>query len=331
MDLTILTKCLQSPTGIFPDLTTFTWRIRINQQQNDTSSSGYNVKRALWFSVFLLFLSLASCGSIDVSSSFRTRDIVIDADANDWSGLSLYTEKNISFAVCNDSTYLYILLSTSDRALQQQLAMTGVNIWFDAKGGKDQVFGLHYPVRTPGNFSTRRGDSRGSMQGPPGDRQSDPGGEPPKMMEINSSDVEILGVDDQKEIVPLTQANDLQLKMSSATGLLVFELRVPLVRDPLHPHGIGTSLAAALGVGMESPKFDFPKMESQGTGMQSPGGDGGGMGGGMGGGGGMPPGGMGGGGGRGGPGGGRPPGGGSGQKPSTESVSLWANVKLAGR
>jgi hypothetical protein len=291
------------------------------------------VKRTVWFCAFLVSLLIVSCGSIDVSSAFRTRDIVIDADAKDWSGFSLYTEKNVSFAVCNDSTYLYLLMSTSDRTLQRQLAMTGVNIWFDAKGGKSQSFGIHYPVRTPGTFSMQRGDNRASTQTPPGDMRGEPGGDPPKMTEINSSDLEILGPDDEKEIVSLSQAKDLQLKMSSATGLLVFELRVPLVRDPLHPHGIGTSLAAALGVGMETPKFDFPKMEGPSGGMQTPSGEGGGMEGGMGGGGGMPPGGMGGGGGRGGPGGGGAPGGerGGSSRPSTASVSLWANVKLAGK
>jgi len=146
---------------------------------------------------------------------------------------------------------------------------------------------------------------------------------------VNSNDFEILGPgDDEKEVVSLMQAKDVKLKMSSSSGLLVFELRVPLVRDPLHPHGIGARSANAIGVGVETPKFDLPQMGEHGGRGPRGGGSQDGEGPGMGGGGGMPPGGMG-GGGRGGPGGGGPPGGG--QKQSTESVSLWAKVIPATR
>ncbi len=93
--------------------------------------------------------------------------------------------------------------------------------------------------------------------------------------------------------------------MSTASGQLVYELRVPLVRDALHPHGIGANIAGTVGVGLETSKFDPAKMrERVGGGMQTPGGQDGGTPPGDGG-GGMPPGGgMGGGrGGRGGHGG----------------------------
>jgi hypothetical protein len=292
------------------------------------------VKKAVWISISVLCLIVSSCGSIDVSSTFRSRDITIDADAMDWHGLPLYTEKKLSFAVSNDSTYLYLLITTSDRTLQRQLSVSGVNLWFDAKGGSEKSYGIHYPMPSPGAFGMQRDRGTGSMRGGRGDgqgqaveMQGEEPGEPPRMMDVNSSEMEILGPGNDKEILALAEAKDLQLKMSSASGLLIFELRVPLVRDPLHPHGIGTSLAAALGVGMETPEFDFPKsaMGERG-GMQPPGGqegEGGEMGGGM------PPGGM--GGGRGGPGGGGHRGGspGGGSRPGSESVSLWANVKLA--
>jgi hypothetical protein len=146
------------------------------------------------------------------------------------------------------------------------------------------------------------------------------------MTEGMSSDMEILGPgEDDRMIVPLAEAKDIQLKMSTASGQLVFELRVPLVRDPLHPHGIGASIANNIGVGLETPKFDPAKVrERMGGGMQPPGGEGGGV---------PPGGGMGGGrGGRGGRGGPRGGGGGGGQGMSAPtSVSLWATVKLAGK
>jgi hypothetical protein len=285
------------------------------------------------FCLIAATLLFSSCSTITVTSAYRNRALTVDGDADDWSGLPLYTEKNVSVSVCNDATDLYILLTTSDRSLQRQLAATGVNVWFDTSGGKEKVTGIHYPVHMPGGFSPHNAGNRGEMQDDTRSRpdagQWEPG-EPSRVMDVNSNDFEILGPgDDEKEIVSLAEARDISMKMSSSSGLLIFELRVPLVRDPLHPHGIGTHSANAIGVGVETPKFDFPEMTGQGA-MRPRGGghDGGGSG--MEGDGGMPPGGMGQGGrgGHGGPGGGPP---GDGHKRSSTSVVLWARVVLAGK
>jgi len=260
---------------------------------------------------------------MEIASTFRDRTIVIDADAGEWAGLSLHTEKNVSFAVCNDSAYLYILLTTADRSLQRQFSGMGVNLWFDGSGGSEKTFGIHYPVRSPGDRRPPMADEMPGMEGGLG--------EPPRMMEPASNDMEILGPGaDDRMIVPRAEEKGIQLKMSTGSGQLVFELRVPLVRDPLHPHGIGVTIANNVGVGLETPKFDLEHVREK-MGSETPGGQGGGMppgeGGGMPQGGGMRGGrgGRGGSGGRGGPGGGGP----GGSAPA--SVSLWANVKLAGK
>ena len=282
------------------------------------------VNRAAWI-LLPMCCVFPSCGDMEVTSTFRDREIVVDADAKEWAGLSLYTEKKISFAVCNDSSYIYLLLTTSDRSLQRQFSGMGVNLWFDASGGSEKTFGIHYPVRMPGSRQRPSGDETPGMEGGQD--------EPPRMMESTSNDMEILGPgEDDRMIVPLADTKDIQLKMSTASGLLVFELRVPLVRDPLHPHGIGVTIAGNVGVGLETPKFDLSKMrERMGGGMQPPGGQGGGMPPGEGG-GGMPQGGMGGGrGGRGGHGGRGGPGGGEQRGSAPESLNLWAKVKLAGK
>lgn len=248
-----------------------------------------------------------------MASTYRDREIIIDADASEWAGLFLHTEKNVSFAVCNDSSYLYILLTASDRSLQRQFSGMGTNLWFDASGGSEKAFGIHYPVRMPGSRQPPTGDENAGMEGGPED--------PSSMMGGVSNEMEILGPGkDDRMIVPLAEVKDIQLKMSTASGQLVFELRVPLVRDALHPHGIGASIAKNVGVGLETRRFTPEGMRGKGGGeMPLPGGENGGM---------SQGGGGGGGGGHRGPHG---PGGG-GQRGSTpESVSLWATVKLAGR
>ncbi len=275
-----------------------------------------------------LLLSLSvlipACGGIEVTSTYRDRTIVIDGDGSEWAGMPLRTQKNISFAVCNDSTYLYILLSTSDRGVQRQIMAAGLNLWFDATGGSDKTFGIHFPVGM-------QGGQRPSFRD--GDQEQNPGepAQPPRMAEGAIREMELLGPGkDDKMIVPLVEEKDILLKVSPGQGQLVYELRVPLVRDRLHPRGIGASLAGPVGVGVETPKFDFDAMRANrgsegmepgsGRGGEMPPGEGGG---------GRAGGGYGGRGGRGGRGGGR-----GGERPggsAPEALSLWATVKLAGK
>jgi hypothetical protein len=274
----------------------------------------------------ILYVALSAvflaCGGVEVTSTFRDRTIVIDGDGKEWAGMTMRTEKNISFAVCNDSTYLYLLLSTTDHGLQRQIFARGLNIWFDATGGSDKTFGIHFPLGMKPGQRMRPLDGQGE---PTGDQE-----EPPRMGEGAVHEMEILGPGaDDKMIVSLVQEKDIQLKMSNDHGILVYELRVPLVRDRSHPNGIGGSLAGPVGVGLETPKFDMAAIrERMGEqGMQPPGerggempqGEGGGRsGGGMGRG-------HGGGGGRGGRGGERA------GNSAPEAISLWAKVTPAAR
>ena len=234
---------------------------------------------------------------------------MIDADAREWTGLPVHTKKNLSFAVCNDSSYLYILLTTTDHSLERQLSGPGMNLWFDASGGSEKTFGIHYPFRMPGSQQYMTGNEAGME-------------DPPRMMEGGSNEMEILGPGkEDRMIVALAESKDIQLKMSSASGQLVFELRVPIVRDALHPHGIGANIAHNLGLGLETPKFSPERVrETTEGGMPTPGGQDGGnpQGGEMGG-------------GRGGHGGHHGAGGGGQRGITPEAVSLWGTVILAGK
>lgn len=273
------------------------------------------MSKSAWM-LLSLSVFLPSCGSIDVTSTFRNRDIVIDANAEEWAGLPLRKEKNVSFTVCNDSSYLYLLLTASDRGLERQIAMTGLDLWFDPSGGSDKVFGIRFPVHMPGDRAPGMMDDGGGIDRDPGE---------PRIFAVTSNDMEILGPGkDDRMILPLAEAKDLQLKMSMTSGQLVYELRVPLVRDARHPNGIATSLPLKVGVGLETTKVDAEGMRERMAGMAPPGGERGEMPPGEGG---MPrSGGM--GGGRGGPGGRHE---GLQRENTPQSLSVWATVTLAGR
>jgi hypothetical protein len=123
------------------------------------------------------------------------------------------------------------------------------------------------------------------------------------------------GKNDRRDLA-FEEAPGIQAKIGESTGVLVYELRVPLVKSDSQPYAIGARTNAMIGVGLETPEFDRSAMRSQMGGGGGRGGRGGfgGRGGGMGGRGGY--------GGRGGMGGGR-------GFEATKPLKVWNVVQLA--
>lgn len=109
----------------------------------------------------------------------------------------------------------------------------------------------------------------------------------------------------------IEEAKGIEVKAVPSSGLLIYELKIPLVQTEQHPFAVGAQPGKTIGVGFETAKFDPSQMRQRRAGG-TPGGRG------------MPP--MGGGRSRGGMGGmgefGRGP-------QMSESLKIWAKIKLA--
>ncbi len=245
------------------------------------------------------------CGTTSLTSTFHEKPFAVDGDAKDWVGLPLYVDKSgVNVAVSHDTDYFYLMVSTTDRVRQSQIRRGGFTVWFDPAGGSAKTIGIRYPMGTPGGPPP----SMDEIMAPPGDRSLDP---PPAGHggDVMKSEMELLGPDGEEGlIVSLLSEKQIQARLSDATGGLTYELRVPLLRDAAHPHGIGVQPNKDLGVALETGTMEG-MMGRTGGGQRGSHDGGGGM---------MPPGGedmqgeggmQGGGGGRG-PGGGRGSGGG---------------------
>jgi hypothetical protein len=264
-------------------------------------SSGENMKTGFSHLFFLLigfFLAvmLAGCNTQEIQSGWRDREIVIDGNGEEWNNAlaSYFDESRVLLGVANDSSHLYLRLSTSDRGLQRQLLHGGCTVWFDAKGGENKALGLNFPFG-------------GQMMPPPrlGERGPGPGSEPLQpvmrdgqlagMLQEAQQFVEILrpGSAQESRVITLTEVNlmDIELAMSASKNLLVYELKIPLVsNDDDYPFVVAPKGKKTIGVGFaaaEEADHDMPP----GKGPGGFGGHGGGGPGGNfpGGGGGMPP------------------------------------------
>ena len=194
-----------------------------------------------------------------VQSHWRSDDlrVVIDGVMTDWPG-QVFVSKEVSTSVVNDAQDIYILIATSNPAVNLQLTRAGLAIYLDPKGGKSQRFGIRIPPigsrLEPGNAPTSADD-------------------PPV---LSYFDVIGPGTDDMKK-VELADGTGIDLRIGSHDGTFFLELKVPFATATGQPYAPGITLAKReVGLGIVTP-------DPQRVGRPSRGGRGGGFsGGGMG-------------------------------------------------
>lgn len=282
--------------------------------KNKTKKTIYLLNFRIFFGICilgLLILYFTSCANLQFQSGWRDRDINIDGRSDDWVGSLTFVDKqNISLGVSNDTDFLYICLAAEDQAVISRILRQGLILWFDPEGGKEKTFGIRYPVG-------RQGMQPGEREMMIPDNEVDRQKMRRAMMAI-SNELEIL----QESKVPIRTSIEnlkgMEISLKRSTGLIVYEVKIPLQENQGFPFAIGAEEGSEIGIGIEVPKMAMNM-------KRAPGGMGG-RGGGMGGRGGMGGGGM---GGRGGSMGGRS-GGMTGQRANMQrGIKIWATVQLA--
>jgi uncharacterized membrane protein YgcG len=262
------------------------------------------------YGLILILCFVAGCGMIDLKSHWRNRPVVIDGKNSEWgTSLVLLDDKETSIGILNDSDYIYIGLVSTSRNLRSQVMRRGITFWFDVEGGKDEKFGVHYPLTFDALHSSPE-------NGTDADNQSSA---MQKDLPVDDLEIEGPGKDDHHPMT-FAEAGGIEAKCKIANGVLVYELKVPLSEKSTSPFTIGAKSGTLIGVGAETSNNKSTPKPPEGV-SEGGGGRGEGMGGG----------GYGGGGGRGHRGGG----GGSRDRSSSgsqgEPFTMWAKVQLAVR
>lgn len=249
--------------------------------------------------LLLLTFLLVGCGNskLELNSNWRDREITVDGKNADWLGAMLFFEEdNISVGLLNDENFFYICLIAEDQFIRTQMMRQGFTLWFDPDGGKEKTFGIKYPLGMQANGRSMRRDEQSMERSRQAPRR--------RMIEL-----EILGPGkDEVKKMPIAEAKGIDIIVEFSSGMLVYELKVPLIQSEQHPYAIGAEAGSSVGIGLEMPKMEKSDMRGQMSGGRGGGGPSGGM--------------RGGAGGRGMPGGGRSP-----QK--RQPLKIWAVVQLA--
>lgn len=220
----------------------------------------------------VMLLSLAGCETIELKSNWRDREITIDGINSEWKNTLIYIEKaEVLVGLLNDETFLYACVLAESPFLRAQIMRQGFTMWFDPAGENKKAFGIRFPIGREEKFKKETiGEEREPFLGEPPMGEEEPDQE--KMEEIykkSLTELEILGPgkNDSKRM-PVADAKGVEISLVPSSGMLVYELKVPLVQSDQHPYAIGAQPGKIIGVMLESPKIDMGRgMRGMGGGM----------------------------------------------------------------
>jgi len=201
--------------------------------------------------LIVLILSIVGCGTTRMNSTRPAQPVSVDGMESEWEGaLVPIKDKNFTLGLSNDDEYLYVSMVTGNRPLQMQMLTRGLTVWFDRSGSKGKSLGIHFPLGVGGEF--------GGWRQPPGSRGFTPDMEGLwARIEPGLTAFELIrNGDHNKQRLLRAQSEDIKLAMSYRDETLVYEIRVPLRQNEKHPIGIGLGDGKAVGLGLETPKFE---------------------------------------------------------------------------
>jgi hypothetical protein len=276
----------------------------------------------LFFIAVALMVPILGCGMDEMYSAWCDRQVTIDGldEGAEWeNALHLVAKGEITVGLLNDERMLYLRLSTRNQAIQRQVLTTGLTVWFDETGGQDEIYGVRFPLPIQ---NRRPGLERRPASGRDGAKRMDPSDRPDPFSEMSQGDIEITRPEkNEHSMISADHSSPygIQCRVGNTKGALVYELRVPLIRDENSFHGIAVNKPKIIGIGLVTGEDEQPRQGMGDRGGRGGGGRPGGMGGGPEGkgGGGQPPQG--------------PPGGMGDIQETMKPINQWLKVHLAER
>ncbi len=190
---------------------------------------------------------LTSCSSLEIASRRTAEPVQIDGRNTEWGdSLTLLEGKGITVGFNNDDTFLNLIMTTSDRTLQQRILGRGITFWFDPAGGTEKKFGVHYPAG--------RGSAGGGRSGDGTDEEENRERMPDMRQERDDArpgEVVIYYGEKEQHRMTLAEASGIEIELRPQRELLVYEMRIPLRESGPHPFAIGFTGGSVVGVGID--------------------------------------------------------------------------------
>ena len=191
----------------------------------------------------LLGLMFTGCGTtLHLPSHWTEKQVVVDGKNTEWDRTYLINDNKLVIGFVNDSSFVYLLLATNDRPLAMSM-MRGLTIWFDAQGGNDKTFGIHYPM---GGMFSREARSGGV-------ENDESLLEPSERFGMTPTELEILGPGkNDRHKMQIMETGGIQARYTITVNSFVYELRVPLAVGDQYPFAVHSKVGNVVGLGLET-------------------------------------------------------------------------------
>jgi len=227
----------------------------------------------LLFGALSIIILLSGCKQKTMQSNWNDGNIFIDARYSDWQpGLTFNEKSNIGIGFANDSSNLYICLTSSDQQLMRQVVFRGFILDIDIPGAKRRQFGINYPTGDSNLDFSQFGRNQQSKRTPGFDQDT--------RLRFDDIHTEFILIGPEKEdrqIVPLENNYGIEIKISRTRRQLVYETKIPfeLVYQYLKIDHYG--LPEGLTVTFKTAELDIAAMRSRANMDGMPGGRSGGV------------------------------------------------------
>ncbi|MCK4641425.1 MAG: hypothetical protein KAU06_08805 [Candidatus Marinimicrobia bacterium] len=190
----------------------------------------YNFKfQHLLFGALSITILLSGCKQNTMQSKWNDGNIFIDGRYSDWQpGLTFNEKSNIGIGFANDSSNLYICLTSSDQQLMRQVVFRGFILDIDIPGAKRRQFGINYPTGVSDFEFSQFGRNQQTKRMPGFDQDTRL-----RFDDIHTEFILIGPGKEDRQIVPLENDYGVEIKISRTRRQLVYETKIPfkLMKD----------------------------------------------------------------------------------------------------
>jgi hypothetical protein len=206
--------------------------------------------RNLWRLVALAGIAVtwAAVGqgkSLDLKSGWCAAPVKVDGTGQGWSANFVPVgDPPILVSLQNDGQYLYLCVRTSDPKIKSQIAFGGLAVWAEVPKASMGGMGVRFPMRgrRSGGDRPRRSSEGESPKGPP-------------LGAINdvSTEFELLGPTRKDGLVVGRGPDEpVQVAIGDDSGVLVYQVRLPLQPSDDHPVAIGAAAGTPVMITLDT-------------------------------------------------------------------------------
>jgi len=192
-----------------------------------------NVRRVFVFGVVAAMCAAVGQGkSLDLKSTWSATPVTVDGTGQGWSANFLPVgDPPILVSVENDAQYLYLCVRTPDRKAKSQIGFGGLTVWAEVPKASEGGMGVRFPMhgRRQGGDQPRESGESESAKAPPLNAINDA-----------STEFELLGpTRDDSLAVERGPDEPVQVAIGDDSGVLVYQVRLPLQPSDDHPVAVG--------------------------------------------------------------------------------------------